>query len=56
MLEIIKVSSRGQVVIPERIRKKLDIEEGATLVLIEAGNKIILEKEDDFLDRLSLQN
>ncbi len=49
MIETIKVSSRGQVVIPEAIRKDLSIKEGVRLVLIRKGNKLILEKEEDFL-------
>ncbi|MBT7237725.1 AbrB/MazE/SpoVT family DNA-binding domain-containing protein [Candidatus Woesearchaeota archaeon] len=49
MLETIKVSSRGQVVIPESVRKNMNIEEGTKLVLLQNNNKIILEKEKDFL-------
>lgn len=52
MIEIITVSSRGQIVIPERVREQLDIEEGMKLVLINDAGKIILEKEQDFLQKM----
>lgn len=45
-MEIITTSSRGQIVIPERVRKKYKIKEGTKLVLLEEGDKIILEKEN----------
>ncbi len=52
MIEAIKVSSRGQVVIPEEVRKHLDIKEGTKLILIERDRKLILEKEKDFMEGL----
>lgn len=52
MIETITVSSRGQVVIPERIREDLRIKEGTKLVMIEKDSTIILEKEDTFLKKL----
>ena len=45
-MEIIKTSSRGQIVIPGHIRKRHNIKEGTRLVLFEQGDKIILEKEN----------
>lgn len=54
-LETIKVSSRGQIVIPEGIREDLGISEGSKLILIEENNKIILEKEENFLKNLKSQ-
>ena len=47
-MEIITTSSRGQIVIPEKIRKKHKIKEGTKFVLLEEDDKIILEKEDKF--------
>ncbi len=55
MIETITVSSRGQIVIPERVREALDIEEGVKLILIQEGEKMILEKENDFLQKLKEQ-
>lgn len=52
MIDAVTVSSRGQIVIPERVREELDIEEGMKLVLIQDNDKIILEKEDDFLRKI----
>lgn len=52
MLDIVKVSSKGQIVIPEKIRTELAIEEGTILVLIEESGRIILEKENAILQKL----
>ena len=52
MIETITVSSRGQIVIPERVREELSILEGMKLILIEDEDRIILEKEDHFLKKI----
>jgi len=52
MIDIIKVSSRGQIVIPDAVRKRLNIIEGTKLVLIEKENKLILESEKTFMEEL----
>ena len=39
-----KVGSRGQIVIPLELRKKLDIKEGEVLFVIEDGNNIKIMK------------
>ena len=52
MIETITVSSRGQIVIPERERKELYIEEGMKIILITENNQIILEKENTFLQKM----
>ncbi len=51
-IRTISVSSKGQIVIPEEVREELKIKEGTKLVMIESGNKIILEKEADFLSSM----
>ena len=51
-MEIITTSSRGQIVIPEILRKRHNIKEGTRLVLFEQGDKLILEKEDKVNKRL----
>ena len=48
MLKTIKVSSKGQIVIPEIIREKLGIKEGSRLILIETQKKLILKLEKEF--------
>ena len=45
-MEIITTSSRGQIVIPDDVRKRHDIKEGTKLILHEHGDKIILEKAE----------
>ncbi|HKZ49558.1 MAG TPA: AbrB/MazE/SpoVT family DNA-binding domain-containing protein [Candidatus Nanoarchaeia archaeon] len=46
-IRTVTVSSKGQIVIPEEIRKELAIKEGSKLVLIEKEGKMMLEKEED---------
>ena len=50
---ILNVSSRGQIVIPEGIRKNLGIKEGSKLFALEQNGKLILTKEDDVIKNLA---
>ena len=43
-IEITSISSRGQVVIPQGLRQKLNILEGEKFVVIGEGNTIVLKK------------
>jgi len=42
-LSTTRMSSKGQVVIPEAIRKKLNLEEGAQFVVLGEGDVVILK-------------
>lgn len=53
MIDTIKVSSRGQVVIPEKFRELLKIKEGSKLIVTENNNKLIIELEEKFLTRIN---
>jgi len=44
MTEITKISSKGQVVIPFKIREELDLEEGTRLVVTRIDNIVLLKK------------
>ena len=46
------VNDRGQIVIPEEVRKDFGIDKASTLVLIERKKEILLRKESDVLERL----
>jgi len=46
MLEVVHVSSRGQIVIPEKVRKRLHIKTGSKLVLLEKDDTLIFKKEE----------
>lgn len=50
LMELISVSSRGQVVIPERIRKKYGIRTGDRLVLLETDHALVIRKENQIHD------
>ena len=45
-MEITKISSKGQVVIPAKIRDKLDISEGSIMAVDTANEMIVLKKVD----------
>tara|TARA_Y100000310_G_scaffold295012_1_gene325955 strand:+ start:15 stop:284 length:270 start_codon:yes stop_codon:yes gene_type:complete len=49
-VNITKISSKGQVVIPQDMRE--DLKEGEKLVIIKAGKQIILQRVDDFSKNL----
>ena len=44
MIEITKISSKGQIVIPQRIRVNLDIDEGSVMAIEEIDDMIVLKK------------
>lgn len=46
MMEITKISSKGQVVIPSKIRVELGIEEGSILGIEKMKDMVILKKID----------
>ena len=46
---IVTVSSKGQIVIPAPIRKKLNIRKGAKLIVSVEGNKIVLESVEELI-------
>ena len=46
------VNERGQIVIPEEVRKDFEISKGSTLVLIERNNELLLKKESDVLKKM----
>ncbi|GEM_PF-1132318 len=52
MIDIIHVSSRGQIVIPERVRKHFGIKAGSKLFLVEKDNSLVLKKEEDVAKHL----
>ncbi|MFZ1076185.1 MAG: AbrB/MazE/SpoVT family DNA-binding domain-containing protein [Nitrosotalea sp.] len=45
------VSSRGQIVIPNKVRKKLDIKDGNVFVITEKKGLIVLKKVDQKLSQ-----
>lgn len=48
-IRTVNISARGQLVVPEDIRKDLGIKGETTLVLIEKSGEIVLRKESDIL-------
>jgi len=49
-INITRMSSKGQVVIPLNMRR--DLKEGEELIVIKNGNQIILKKATDFSENL----
>jgi len=46
MVELTKISSKGQIVIPQRIREQLGINEGSTIAIDITKEFVILKKVD----------
>ena len=44
MVELLKLSSKGQVVIPKAIRNNLNLREGDRLIIFSRGNLLILRR------------
>lgn len=47
-IEITKITSKGQVVIPQDIREEADIEEGEKFFVYSSGDSIILKRTKNF--------
>lgn len=45
-MNITRISSKGQVVIPQKIRNQLDINEGSVMAIETANDMVILKKID----------
>ena len=45
-MEITKISSKGQIVIPQKIRNELNIEEGSIMAIDKMKDMIIIKKID----------
>ena len=54
MIEITKISSKGQIVIPQSIREKLSLKTGSKCFLRQVGKRIIIIPQDDFEKELDL--
>lgn len=54
-IELTKISSKGQVVIPQDIREKMNLEEGETLSVSMQNNLIVLKKMENNLEKEDLE-
>ncbi len=54
-IEITKMTSKGQVVIPQDIREKAEIEEGEKFFVYVSGDSIILKRTKDFKSAKSME-
>lgn len=52
MIEVIRMSSRGQIVIPEKMREDMGIKEGSRLVVIEKEGGLLIRKEEELTKHL----
>ena len=51
-IEVVNVSSRGQIVIPQKMRESLKIKKGSKLVAIEKNGTLILRSEGNVIKAL----
>jgi len=56
MIDIINVSSRGQIVIPEKIRKRFRLRQGSKLILIEKENCLILKRGEEIAEQTKIDD
>lgn len=54
-IELTKISSKGQVVIPQDIREKMNLEEGETLAVSMQNNLIVLKKMENPMEKEDLE-
>lgn len=55
MIEITRASSKGQVVIPEYIRKKLKIQKGSVFAVTSKNEMIVLKKLESKISKADLK-
>ena len=55
-IDVVTVSSRGQVSIPASMRREMNLEEGAKLLVISQGDNILLKKVDESFVEKSLED
>jgi AbrB family looped-hinge helix DNA binding protein len=55
-IDVVTVSSRGQVSIPADVRRELGLEEGAKLLVVSQGDNILLKKVDESFVEKSLED
>jgi AbrB family looped-hinge helix DNA binding protein len=48
-MEILKLSSKGQIVIPQKMREELGMEEGVIIGIARVNDSIVMKKIDDQL-------
>lgn len=46
-MHVVRVSSKGQIVIPKEVRKRHRLDRNVDLVLVESGDAIVLRKKKD---------
>ena len=46
-MHVVKVSSKGQIVIPKEVRTRHRLDRDTDLVLLESGDTLVLRKKDD---------
>jgi len=56
MIDIINVSSRGQIVIPEKIRKRFRLRQGSKLILVEKENCLILKRGEEIAEQTKIDD
>ena len=46
-MHVVRVSSKGQIVIPKEVRKRHHLDRDVDLILLESGDAIVLRKKKD---------
>lgn len=55
IIDVSKVSAKGQVVIPKAIRDKFDLKEGSKLIVVGSADAVVLWRIDTVVGRAKTQ-
>ena len=53
-MNAVKILAKGQITIPKKIRKSMDIKEGDTLLIDKTGEEIIMKKGKTIFDYVGI--
>lgn len=53
MSKVVKITSKGQITIPNKIRKELDLDKDSYLVMETIGSYVVMKKVSDRLQEIS---
>lgn len=56
MIDITKVTEKGQVVIPKEIRDKMGFKEGTRLIVVASGDAVVLQKVEAVAGKIRMKD
>lgn len=56
LIDITKVTEKGQVVIPKEIRDKMGFKEGTRLIVVASGDAVVLQKVEAVAGKIRMKD